>query len=223
MRRPHYLQREIEGRCEQRLGDVFGVIKKTLPSPLTTDDLLVIADQISLDLDVLADLSRIGPDVEGATYFNPPQKPKIKISLKLDAPSYQRRRRMTLAHEIGHVFLHEELFKREETLDLFADLTERGNVYCKQDGLLPGSDWMEWQASYAAGAILVPGAALSECIAECRGRNIGFPVYVGDLEARRLVETVSEHFDVSSDAAEIRLIQQKVIEIDPLVQTLALL
>lgn len=210
-RRPHFLQDEIEARCEAALQALFEGIGGS-PSAISTEHLVVLAESITEEVDLFADLSPIGSDVEGATQFAPPGKPKIKIDRTLDTTKYAKRRRMTIAHEVGHVLLHDELFVHDETLDLFSDLSKHGNLYCKGKTLLPGNDWMEWQASYAGGSILMPRTLLQDHVKNVRGAEFGKTLPIGDKKTIQLIESASEHFDVSRDAAEIRLIQRGYIK-----------
>jgi hypothetical protein len=62
-------------------------------------------------------------------------------------------------------------------------------------------DWMEWQASYAAGALLMPISRLETLIAACLRSNLPAPMSADGPAGRDLA------FMVSPDAAAVRLAQ----------------
>lgn len=220
VRRPLFERSEIERRCERILAQFYGETGRHRTVSLSTEDLELLADRVTEEFQPIADLSRIGNDVEGATYFAPPHRPKIRISQRLDG--HEHRRRMTIAHELGHVLMHSELYVAEDTLDLFADPSDRGNVYCKQSTMTNGVDWMEWQANYAGGAILMPLSAVRSFICELRGNRVNEALYEGDAEAAAIVSKIASYFNVSHDAARIRLVQCSFIEVHESIQRLPL-
>ena len=161
------------------------------------------------DLDLYADLSRLGPDIEGVTIFNPKGKPSIRVAAALSEASRENRLRSTLAHELGHALIHNILFQRCTGLGLFDDevvQTDRVQA-CREGSMLNAgqSDWMEWQAGYVSGAILMPATQVRLIITR------RFPNYIrgniaacGDLY-EAMVEEVRSAFQVSSEAARVRL------------------
>ena len=60
---------------------------------------------------------------------------------------------------------------------------------------------MEWQAAYASGALLIPASSVRELGGEVE------TVWVRSAAARRRVEHMQQTFDVSAEAARIRLQQ----------------
>jgi hypothetical protein len=66
----------------------------------------------------------------------------------------------------------------------------------------PSTDWMEWQAGYAAGALLMPAGALRSVVAKfLREHDSHGP----GSSISGLADSVSDVFDVSSGAARVRL------------------
>ncbi len=102
------------------------------------------------DLDVYADLSIYGPDVEGVTEFKPGRKPAVKIaSVLTEDERRENRLRTTLTHEWGHVHFHAYLWEVDPPpADLLRQQPNRDKVICKRDSMLDAAqtDWMEWQA-----------------------------------------------------------------------------
>ena len=82
---------------------------------------------------------------------------------------------------------------------------------CFWQGLLPTSavvDWSEWQAGYASGALLMPESFARRTVeAYFQNRPERPPVAKGSPEASALCQRISLAFDVSVEAATVRLKQ----------------
>ena len=208
--RPLFTESEMQSRVDFAISQFVGSVGAL---PVSTNVLDLLADAITDHYDPESDIaSSLGNQVEGVTIFRPGKKPRIKISSTLLEEKYHRRRRMTIAHEIGHVLLHADLYVEERSLDLFSDSSSRGTVYCKAATMLPGVDWMEWQASFAAGCLLMPSSALRNCMEYHRGGRFHTALYLGDKDTHEAIEHVKNSFDVSRDAARVRLMQLGFIE-----------
>ena len=98
--RPYYQERELDQMFE---GIVVGFLQRRHGSarfPITTDELTILIEADVSDLDVYADLSAYGPDVEGVTEFVPGSKPRVAIAAALsETASRENRTRTTLAHD----------------------------------------------------------------------------------------------------------------------------
>lgn len=178
--------------------------------PISTDDLTVLVEQDCESLDPYADLSAYEGSVEGVTEFWPGRKPLVKISLDLsESENRENRLRTTLTHEFGHVRLHGYLFAMgTSTADLFGGVRKSDVISCKRDTLItaPKSDWMEWQAGYACGAVLMP-ASLVRRLADAyrRANNLYGLISPTSTHGRALMEATVTDFQVSRDAARVRL------------------
>jgi Zn-dependent peptidase ImmA (M78 family) len=134
--------------------------------------------------------------VEAITDFVPGQRPRVRISHRLsDSPRREHRLRTTLAHELAHVVFHNFIWWFDQGA-LAADQARALSPRCHRRRQV-ATDWMEWQASYASGALLVPASAV----------GAPEPVWVRSFEARRRIEQVHTTFDVSMEAARVRLQQ----------------
>src|ERR1051325_3771817 len=112
--RPYYKPEELDDECETLitgfLNDLYGNIRY----PIATEDLKKLIERDADFLDVYADLSCYGSDVEGVTEFRPGQKPSVQISASLTASDrHENRLRTTLTHEYGHVHFHTYLWELE--------------------------------------------------------------------------------------------------------------
>ena len=105
--RPHFEAGEIDRECEGLLRSLPGRRPGAPVYPLTTDDLTVLVEAVTDDLDLYADLGAEAPDAEGVTDFFPGRRPRVRIARALsESARREHRLRTTLAHELGHVQLH---------------------------------------------------------------------------------------------------------------------
>ena len=69
-------------------------------------------------------------------------------------------------------------------------------------------DWMEWQAGYLSGALLMPETFIRRAVkAYFRSREIDSSVARDSREAAELAQRISLIFEVSPEAATVRLSQ----------------
>src|SRR5690348_4299301 len=100
--RPHYEPEELNFECEaiitKFIKDLYGEVR----FPVETDDLTKLIERDTSDFDSYADLSALGPDVEGVTEFFTHRKPAVKISADLSSDDKRENRlRTTMTHEYG--------------------------------------------------------------------------------------------------------------------------
>jgi hypothetical protein len=243
--RPYYDRQELDNECQRLVTDFLKKKYGYARFPVSTDDLSVMIEQETSDLDLYADLSLEGGDVEGLTEFFPDRKPAVKIAgdLSLDG-SRVTRLRSTLAHEYGHVRFHSFLWDLEiekqssgkvlsktgkhhrmsqyfrgNALSRYSQTDYRPHVIllksyrtdmtfrCTGSSIIdaPYSDWMEWQASYVCGAVLMPLSQIGGLISTGKESIIPEWLPAESDSAQALVARVAESFDVSPGAARIRL------------------
>ncbi|MEX2177771.1 MAG: ImmA/IrrE family metallo-endopeptidase [Gemmatimonadaceae bacterium] len=182
---------------------------------------LIEAHAASLDL--YADLSGEGASIQGVTDFFPGLRPRVRIDAGLASESNREvRLRTTLAHEFAHVHLHDSLFQMErKQIDLFASPmsqqtestgghAEQASAFarCKRETIVgaPPTDWMEWQAGYVCGALLMPRRLLKEIVhRQLRASKHLEALEIGSALGRQLTEQVASTFFVSTEAARVRL------------------
>lgn len=210
--RPHYKPEELDRACETIitgfLKDLYGQVRY----PVETEDLKKLIERDAEDLDVYADLSCYGADVEGVTEFHPGHKPRVLIaSVLTEDERRENRLRTTLTHEYGHVHFHSYLWEVEPPPpDLLRQQPNRDKVICKRDTMIDASqtDWMEWQAGYVCGAILMPKSAVSRlCREYVEAQGIFGAVTLSTAHGQALVSAVVNAFQVSEDAARVRLLK----------------
>lgn len=209
--RPYYLAEELDHECEEIVTAFLTARRGNVRFPITTDELSVLIEMEGADLDSCVDLSLYGDNVEGVTAFYVDREPDVMISDRLaNDPRRENRLRTTLAHEFGHVRFHRHLWAEKlATGDLFAVQKDDDNkAICKRDTILnaPQSDWMEWQAGYISGAILMPVSAVRQLADEyCTPRGIYSAVDLQSDHGQVLVHSVKDEFQVSEEAARVRL------------------
>ncbi|MBV9356447.1 MAG: ImmA/IrrE family metallo-endopeptidase [Chloroflexi bacterium] len=201
-RRPHYTTDELEQACEDLLRELRTVRPTPAPAaPLSTDDLIVLIERRAGDLDLYADLTTEGADVEALTDFVPGQRPRVRVRSQLsDHPRHAHRLRTTLAHELAHVVLHDFIWWFDQGR-LDAERALALSPRCQRARAGGSTDWMEWQANYAAGALLMPDGALRRLL------DAGDARYVRSSGGRQRLRQVQGVFDVSAEAARVRLLQ----------------
>lgn len=214
--RPFYRERDLDDECERVIRDLLLRRRGKVEYPVCTDDLTVLIEMHDAELDSYADLSAYGDDVEGVTEFFPESGPKVSISERIAADERRENRfRTTLTHEFGHVKFHGPLWAQKFAT---GDMLERGvnanKAISKRDNILgaPQSDWMEWQAGYISGAILMPITPVRRLVSDyCSPRELHGNIHVASEHAVVLTQTVMERFGVSEEAARVRLLKLNLI------------
>ena len=209
--RPHYSEDELDTECEQIISGFLRELHGAVNYPVTTDDLTKLIESRAADLDLFADLSGLGEDVEGLTEFRPGEKPRVRISRLLsEDPRRENRFRTTLTHEFGHVHFHNYLWDSSaRQSNLFATGQHSGQpMTCKRETIVGANknDWMEWQAAYACGAILMPVTAVKQLVADIfQNHGLYAAVTPDSVHGRKLIAAMVEAFQISEEAASVRL------------------
>jgi hypothetical protein len=208
--RPFYKAEELDRECEQIVTKFLRKRRGEVKFPISTDDLHVLIEDEGADLDSCVDLSAYGEDVEGVAIFYLDRGPEVKISDRLaNDPRRENRWRTTLTHEFGHVRFHRFLWADKlATGDLFARRDMDNTAVCKRDQILNArqTDWMEWQAGYISGAILMPAVSIRALVKEyCEPNGLFGPVNIATEHAQCLIQSVKVEYQVSEEAARIRL------------------
>jgi hypothetical protein len=214
-RRPHYLPEELDGECEQIIRAFLTAKYGKVEFPIKTDDLTMLIEQ-KADLDSYADLSGEPGEVEGVTEFIRGKRPVVKIANSLSASHLENRLRTTLTHEFGHVHFHQFMFEAEaQPQSLFEGHETHNGNKCKRENIVSAaeSDWMEWQAGYVCGSILMPVSALLDTAQAFRAdNNLRFSnLRLKSDEGQRLITLVASTFQTSKDAARVRLIKKGIL------------
>jgi len=210
--RPFYTTAELDVTAERTVADYLKDVGRKLEFPLPTEVLTNLIERMADDLDLYCDLSDEGPDVHGITDFFVGSRPKVRISKELSEEEWREHRlRTTLCHELGHILCHECLF----CVSMFSPIdpshhTVDSSLRCHQDTieLQPKQDWMEWQANYVMGGVLMPFTHLERVVREIEPSCDAYgSLEAGTQVATDLVDRVAEYFDVSRAAAHIRLLK----------------
>jgi hypothetical protein len=208
--RPHYEPKELDVIFERIIVDFLKAQHGKVQFPITTDDLTVLIERDTEDLDPYADLSVYGDGVEGVTEFMPSRKPRVRIAVGLaTSENHENRYRTTLTHEYGHVRLHSYLFALGSSDPGLFDRQRKPDVIaCKRDTMVTTArtDWLEWQAGYACGAALMP-ATHARMVADAYRKKVNLygPVPAISTHGLALINGLVETFQVSRDAARVRL------------------
>lgn len=219
--RPHYLPEELDAECEKLIADFLLQQHGKIDYPISTEDLTVLIETLTDDLDLYANLSDEDGEVEGVTDFFRERPPKVRISKRLTLDTrLSNRLRTTLTHELGHIKFHASMFQGQTGTTLLTPLTGRVSNRCKRDSMLQASerDWMEWQAGFACGAFLMPATALRTTIRQfIQEQQISIACFeVNSTLSQALITEVSNVYAVSREAARVRLLRQGTLSEAPL-------
>jgi hypothetical protein len=222
--RPHYEPQELDLMFEEVVSKFLKEQHGKVEFPVSTDDLTVLIERDTDDLDPYADLSGYGEGVEGVTEFLPGSKPRVRIAKDLSTESNRvNRYRTTLTHEYGHVHLHGYLFAMRTEADLFSGGKKPDIISCKRETMIsaPRVNWLEWQAGYACGAILMPATQVMRLVNAYRKKaNLYGATPATSAHGLAMIEAVVKGFQVSRDAARVRLSVLGVLGATPAIRSL---
>ncbi len=212
--RPHYDPQELDAECESVIMSFLGIHRKDVSFPVTTNELTLLLERESGDVDLYADLSKEGDDVEGVTDFLPGSKPRVRIDKRLSEQAWRENRlRTTITHEFGHVKFHDFLWAAAAQQLTFLDIRE-STPKCRRESMLNANqtDWMEWQAGHISGALLMPVTPLRKLVGGFLSENdLHAPIPACSVQGLSLTERVQQAFQVSQDAARVRLAKLGVV------------
>jgi hypothetical protein len=203
IKRPYFKSEELDDQCERIIKEFMDRCSSGFRLPIPTDEIVRMIEADADDLDMYADLPE---GLDGFTEFFVDRKPRVQVSARLSDPRYENRLRTTLGHEYGHVWFHAPLWRQSGK---HADRRPATPSWvCHRDTIVtaPEKDWMEWQAGYICGALLMPRSnviALASRVAESYGGAA--PVVLETPAGRDLIAQVRKHFQVSEQAAQVRL------------------
>ena len=203
--RPFYSDEDMESECEAVVSDFLIEARGAVAYPLSTDDLTLIVERYA-DLNLYADLTPEGDDVQGLTTFRSGKRPSVLIDERLSTDERRTNRlRTTLAHEFGHVRLHNVLFQEEARGVPLFGAARTGTQKCRREGIanLSGVDWLEFQAGFVCTALLAPKRRVIDAIALVNPS--GAPLVAGGPAAEMAARAVADAFEISLEAARVRI------------------
>jgi hypothetical protein len=200
---------EIDRKCEQIIREFMELECGGFVVPIPTSALTRLIERDADDLDLYADLSKDGQGIDGVTDFVKDKRPRVRISKELSEAKNEHRLRTTLTHEYGHVKFHAPLVAAEALdQDLFGPGATKTPHHCNRERIYSKntSNWMEWQAGYVCGSLLMPLTIFKEFVLEFFKReNTHAPLKICTPLAEKLLAEISQKFHVSRDAAKVRL------------------
>jgi Zn-dependent peptidase ImmA (M78 family) len=194
---------ELDRECEQIVTNFMDCHSAGFSLPVPTDDIIRMIEMEADDLDMYADLPE---ELDGYTDFFFERKPRVRIAKRLSDPRYENRLRMTLSHEFGHVRFHAPLW-RDGRLERDRRPAEPCWT-CNRDTIVtaPENDWMEWQAAYIGGALLMPREPIRLLVLEIAMREPGELAVGADSDlGQAAILRVMKGCQVSQQAARVRL------------------
>ena len=132
----------------------------------------------------------------------------------VDSHVYQHnanRTRFTLAHELAHYWLHDELYQ-ETVIDSVLG-------WRRFQENMPEEEywWFEWQANALAGLILVPsdllGTTFNQATAAALDSGLSEKVLFSEVGKPFILQRLSDTFLVSEQVVEIRLDKDSLLKL----------
>jgi hypothetical protein len=216
--RPHYSTEELDAQCESILSAFLQKKYGKVVFPIRTADLQSLLERETCRLDLSSEFA-LEPQVECLTEFRRGCKPVVRITARLTAPSLENRLRASLAHAYGHVRFHDFLFQTADAscLSLFEDFPDAFPQAhrCRRESILPlnDRDWMEWQAGFVCGALLMPLGPLILHVRHFRHARDLDHAALSDhsLDGVALIREVADKFQTSWETARVRLLQERIL------------
>jgi Zn-dependent peptidase ImmA (M78 family) len=205
---------------------------KALEAPQPIDEDRFLTEYLGLDQDfqylthcglylgmvIFEDSNKIAvynKDTNRAEYIKA-KKGTVIIDNTLLEENQEHRYRFTAIHEAGHWLFHRHKYCKKTTKFTLYDISNVDSFKCRANNIegkfKPVEQWndndtMEWQANYFSSALLMPKSMMSKL---CNDKNIVHELkcqsYWGnEMYNSLLIDKVSEVFNVSKKAAEIRL------------------
>jgi hypothetical protein len=204
-----YLKTEVlDRRCEGIMREFMNRRSGGYRLPIPTDELIRLLEERAEKVDTYAELPE---GIDGQTLLFYDRRPIVKIAERIYRTRSDHRVRTTATHEFGHVWLHAPLWR-----EAGARMAGSGGPVwsCHRDNIVNAAkpDWVEWQAGWVSGAILMPASSLREWAAEYAARfGMNLPVAVNSQAGSALIMRVVEECDVSILAAQVRLCKLRLV------------
>ena len=205
IKRLYFKTEELDDRCERIVVDFMDLHAGGFKLPIPTDDLIRMIEAEADDLDMYVELPQ---EEDGHTDFFFDRKPRVLIAKRLSDPRYKNRLRTTLGHEYGHVWFHAPLWRKSGPEGPREPAAPSWT--CHRDTIVtaPENDWMEWQAAYISGALLMPRSYLQLWACEIAMREGEKPpLRVNSELGRAASERTIRRCQVSEQAARVRLLR----------------
>jgi hypothetical protein len=172
--------------------------------PVTAEDLVALYD----------DISHLGAGVEGVTFFSVGVRPTVQISPELSQATNQNRYKSTLAHELGHVVLHDPMFQLRRADGLFGSLQQAFSVSFR-DGAVSDSqaDLYESQAWHFCRCLLMPPSEVFQLVTKALGDELSEIWRESEL-GQQIISSSARTFGVSEALARIHLTKIGAITAD---------
>jgi hypothetical protein len=134
-------------------------------------------------------------------------------SVTYEEKRYIKRLRFTFAHELGHYYLHKDIYRRLE-FENFNDWIQFTTDTDQSD-----IEWFERQANEFAGRLLVPKDILLENVARLEGQMVNYiekSKKSDDIDKDYVITGVSrmicDLFEVSHEVIKVRINRENILE-----------
>lgn len=209
--RPHYAAHELDWMFERIATDLLKEGGAPICFPLSTVKLISLIERAVEQLGE-HDSKRF----DGATEFLRNGRPRVTVAKKLTrSAKYAAYLRTVLAHEYAHLHLHHHLYELSFGAATIPGSENRFEVIgCRRKTMTVAAtgNWMEWQASYASGALLMPATYVKQLTAGYLAHEgLDSPVASDSDHGEVLIDLIVKSFLVCRDAARVRLSALKIL------------
>lgn len=184
---------------EQELEDIATACR--MEAGIKTDELAISFEQLINLVRSRADLeleATLDEGDEASTVFKAGSPPQVRLC---DGGMPITRLKMTLAHELGHIVLHQAVFEAKAQQARLEGVLAQVSTGRAEGRSIDSDHWIEWQARRFAGALLVPCSLLSRAL---ELSAFSSPLVSGDSSATRLLAKAASSFQVSKEAILVR-------------------
>ena len=181
--------------------------------PIPTEALTCLLERDTTDLDLYFDFGDDGMNVDGVTDFEYGAKPRVRIAARLSGSPNEHRLRTTVAHEYGHVFLHNRLVQTALQQGRLLNPEDTVTHRSYRDTARPkAGNLIEYQAWYFGAALLMPKTPLLRLVSGFLEDAGSFGGIHQDSEVGfQLQQEIGKAFGVSQEAARIRLLKLRCL------------
>jgi Zn-dependent peptidase ImmA (M78 family) len=202
----------------------FGSTRLGVPEPT---NLMGMVEKIRRGYGIEFDFSQALPNTASGKQILGMFEVKRRRILIDQSLQHKARFKFTLAHELGHLYLHAGLRLMADKIDgpcPRAHSDTRAEANLRRYPPRTGRDWLEWQANHFAGCILVPKATLGKAVRGLQEqlKVVSHPgiIYLDHQRTNILLynSTITELlriYQVSRTVLLIRLEQLGIVHRDP--------
>ncbi len=205
-------RRQIEFKTEDLLNQIdTNILSKSQPTPIERIERFI---EIQKEIKIITNTEIISKERKILGCYNAKDKQIIIDKSIIQNKNYP----FVIAHEIGHLFLHNNLMVCNNSYELFED--PEFNFKLNRYELTEDQHWIEWQANQFAASLLMPEETIRNVLyifQKNNGiRNKGIVFYDNQVDNQRLfvatIRTIAKYLKIANINVEYRLSNLGIIK-----------